>query len=92
MLINWIQETSFFKLNKAFIKSLRLLYRASEHNFDLKAFHKLCDGIPHTLAIVKTETYRIASIDHYLPALVHNSDRCPFGTPQVKEAQPSAVA
>ena len=34
------------------LKSFKLLYRASEHNFDAKQFHESCDGVPNTLVLV----------------------------------------
>ena len=36
------------------IVGFKLLFRASEHNFAIKAFHEHCDGIPHTILLVKT--------------------------------------
>jgi hypothetical protein len=33
----------------------KLLYRASEHEFSVKKFHELCDGIANTLTVIKTE-------------------------------------
>jgi hypothetical protein len=36
-------------------KKVELLFRASEHQFKIAAFHKQCDGIPNTLTLVRTE-------------------------------------
>lgn len=35
------------------------MFRASENNFSVKEFHKLCDGIPNTLTLVKTEFNKV---------------------------------
>ena len=37
------------------IRTLRLLFRASEHNFSADEFHRYCDGVPHTLVLVRSE-------------------------------------
>lgn len=42
----------FEALNKP--RWLELLFRASEHNFSALKFHQLCDGVSHTLTLVKT--------------------------------------
>lgn len=34
------------------ISDLELLYRASEHRFEIKEFHKLCDGHENTLVLI----------------------------------------
>lgn len=36
-------------------KQLKLLFRASEHEFSAKQFHKYCDKIRHTFVLIKTE-------------------------------------
>ena len=54
-----MRRIKIFKLNKYTAKSLKLLYRASEYNFKVEAFHKLCDGIPHTIVVIKTEYNKI---------------------------------
>ena len=47
-------------------KGLKLLFRASEHNFDPKEFHSKCDGIPDTLTIIRTSFDKtIAGFTHY---------------------------
>jgi hypothetical protein len=46
----------FFPLN---LKSFELLYRASEHNFDIKKFHEKCDSVPNTLVLIETEFGRV---------------------------------
>lgn len=33
---------------------LKLIFRASEHGFSAKEFHKKCDYIPNTLTIIRT--------------------------------------
>ncbi len=37
------------------IKSVKLLYRASEHNFSIKRFHELSDNVTDTLTIAHNE-------------------------------------
>jgi hypothetical protein len=37
------------------IKSVKLLYRASEHEFCAKKFHEKCDGVADTLTVIWTE-------------------------------------
>ena len=34
---------------------LNLIYRASKDGFDAQQFHKQCDGISHTISIIKSE-------------------------------------
>ena len=34
---------------------MNLIYRASDRGFSVERFHKLCDNIPNTILIVKTE-------------------------------------
>ena len=41
------------------IKEMKLLYRESEHNFEAKAFHDLCDEKAHTILLVKTNFDKI---------------------------------
>jgi hypothetical protein len=41
------------------ITDATLLYRASEHEFSVKEFHRLCDGETNTLVLVKTEFNKI---------------------------------
>lgn len=36
-------------------KQLKLLFKASQHQFSAAKFHQLCDGIPNLLVLVKTE-------------------------------------
>lgn len=36
------------------VQHAHLLYRASDHNFSIKDFHRLCDGESNTLVLVKT--------------------------------------
>ena len=43
---------AFFNPKK--VKSVKLLYRASDYGFLVSKFHEKCDGIPHTLIILKT--------------------------------------
>jgi hypothetical protein len=42
-------------LSPKIVRSLKLLYRASEHNFSTTDFHQCCDVVPNTLTLVKTE-------------------------------------
>jgi hypothetical protein len=45
-------------INKLFeerIDDMKLLFRASENRFDIKEFHKLCDGHTNTITIIETE-------------------------------------
>jgi hypothetical protein len=44
---------------------MQLIFRASEHRFRSNIFHKLCDRIPHTLVLVKTNHDKI--IGGYTP-------------------------
>jgi len=41
------------------------LFRASDHGFSAKEFHKHCDHIPHTLVLIKTNFGKI--IGGYTP-------------------------
>jgi hypothetical protein len=34
---------------------LELLFRASEHYFEAHKFHQVCDGIPHTFSVIRTQ-------------------------------------
>ena len=47
-----------YKALKAFfdekIKRFKLLYRASEHNFEVKKFYEKCSNIPNTIILVHT--------------------------------------
>ena len=43
------------KIYEKNIKELKLLYRGSENNFELKSFHSKCDKIKGTLTIVKNK-------------------------------------
>lgn len=54
------------------LKSLTLLYRASENNYSAAEFHKRCDNIPETLTIVETEYGK--TIGGYTP-LAWNSSK-----------------
>ncbi|ORY47038.1 hypothetical protein BCR33DRAFT_115553 [Rhizoclosmatium globosum] len=38
---------------------MKLIYRASEHNFSNSKFHEICDGAQHTVTVVKTVGGRI---------------------------------
>ena len=61
-------EFSFIKQaleSQAKVKSLKLLYRASENGFSASEFHKKCDNIEHTFTIVRTEFGR--TIAGYTP-------------------------
>ena len=44
---------------------MELLYRASEHNFEVGAFHDLCDGKSDTIVLVMTNFDKI--IGGYTP-------------------------
>jgi hypothetical protein len=37
------------------IKSIKLLYRASDNGFFISKFHEKCDGIANTLTVIETE-------------------------------------
>jgi hypothetical protein len=41
------------------IKTVQILYRASDNLFDIERFHNICDNIPHTLTICETEFGKI---------------------------------
>ena len=43
---------SFFEQR---VDDLKLLFRASENRFDIKEFHKICDGHNNTLTVLETE-------------------------------------
>ena len=47
------------------IKSMNMLYRASENNFSALEFHKKCDSIGETVTLVETEYGKI--IGGYTP-------------------------
>ena len=47
------------------LKSLKLLYRASENEFSAKEFHNKCDNIEHTFTLIRTEFGR--TIAGYTP-------------------------
>jgi len=51
------QESDYIRslFQKKNLKNLHLLYRASEHEYSAKEFHKKCDGIVSTLTLVETE-------------------------------------
>jgi hypothetical protein len=59
----------FYKQNPV---KFSLLYRASEFNFSAAEFHKVCDNIPNTLTIVRTEFDKV--IGGYTP-LAWNSSK-----------------
>ena len=40
--------------NRLNIKSVDLLYRASEEGFSIAKFHQLCDNNPHTVVLLRT--------------------------------------
>ena len=54
-----------FDDEKKKIVNFKLLFRASEHNFEAKAFHEYCDGKPQTILLVKTNYGKI--IGGYTP-------------------------
>jgi hypothetical protein len=62
-----VQEYDFIKslFPKQNVKKFTLLYRASERNFSVADFHKLCDEIPHTLTVIETEYDKV--IGGYTP-------------------------
>jgi len=47
------QEISLLSLTGLETKSFSLLWRGSRHGFDSDAFHRLCDGKPNTVTIIK---------------------------------------
>jgi hypothetical protein len=52
------------------LKSLKLLYRASDFYFSISEFHNRCDHLPHTLTLMENEYGKI--LGGYTP-LVWNS-------------------
>ena len=45
---------------------VKLLFRASEHNFSAKAFHQKCDNIEDTLVLIRTQFGKtIGGYTHY---------------------------
>lgn len=57
--------SSIQRLFDSKISSFRLLFRASEHNFSIKEFHKKCDGQAGTLILAETEFGKV--IGGYTP-------------------------
>ena len=45
----------FLHSSLGYPKKIRLLFRASEHKFKVREFHKHCDNIANTLTVVRTE-------------------------------------
>ena len=59
---NYIKHFSYladiFNFNsiEQLTNKLRLLYRASEHNFECSKFHQLCDGKGKTLVLIRSKS------------------------------------
>ena len=51
--------------NRLSIKSIDLLYRASEEGFSVAKFHQLCDNHPNTVVLVRTQFNKV--IGGYTP-------------------------
>ncbi len=39
--------------------SVNLLYHAGSHDFSVKKFHELCDGLPNTLVIIRNDKDKV---------------------------------
>ena len=50
-----------------------ILYRASDHGFSIAKFHEICDNIPNTLVLIKTEFGRV--IGGYTPVPWNSSKK-----------------
>ena len=51
--------------SKKIIK-LKLLFKASEHKYRAKEFHKVCDGIEDTFVLIQAEYGKtVAGFTHY---------------------------
>ncbi len=57
MIVKEISSLSQFFDGK--IKSLKLLFRASDFYFSTTEFHNRCDNIPHTLTLMQNECGKI---------------------------------
>ncbi len=55
-------------------QSAKLLYRASENNFQVDKFHEKCDNIAHTLTLC--ETFYDKVIGGYTPLVWSKSGQC----------------
>lgn len=49
------EKSNIMKFFTKSIKQVKLLYRASDNDFDVRKFHKKCDGVANTLTVVWTE-------------------------------------
>jgi hypothetical protein len=54
-LLNSKTDSKFVLEHLNYPKDMKLLYRASEHEFNIKKFHELCDEEENTFTIIKTE-------------------------------------
>lgn len=57
--------SAIHRLFETKVSSLKLLFRASEHSFSIKDFHKKCDGQAGTVTIIETEFGKV--IGGYTP-------------------------
>jgi len=55
VLIKDNSQLAFLEQELSHPKKVELLFRASEHDFKAEKFHNICDNIPHTLCIIRTE-------------------------------------
>ena len=55
------------------LKSLRLIFRASQHNFSAAEFHRHCDEVPHTLVLVRSEAGK--TFGGYTPLKWRSNDK-----------------
>jgi hypothetical protein len=49
------EKSNIMKFLAKTIKSMKLLYRASDHGLSVKKFHEKCDGVANTLTVALTE-------------------------------------
>ena len=48
-------QVEFLRTALKYPKRIERIFRASEHEFRVPAFHKYCDNIPNTLTLVRNE-------------------------------------
>ena len=48
-------ERNFVLKSLNYPSEMKLVYRASENELNISKFHKICDNVPNTFTIIKTE-------------------------------------
>ena len=66
------------------IKSINLLYRASDNGFLTSKFHEKCDGIANTLTVIETEFNR--KIGGFTPCAWDSPEDNGYGADNLKES------